>query len=73
MKKVLFIAIAAIIDIPEEDSVIGAPLRTGPLDQTAERLHSEASHGRDHSRPDFDLPGVTAWMAAAYQECPNSN
>jgi len=73
MKMVLCAAVAVIIDIPEDDSAVCAPLAWGPLDELAARLRREACYGRDSKRPNFTLPGVTAWMAAAYQECSTRN
>jgi hypothetical protein len=73
MKMVLCAAVAVIIDIPDDDSAVCAPLANGPLDDLAARLRREACYGHDHSRPDFTLPGVTAWVAAAYQECQDRN
>ena len=69
MKMVLCVAVAVVIDIPDDDSAVCAPLANGPLDELAARLRREACYGRDHGGPDFTLPGVTAWMAAAYREC----
>ena len=73
MKMVLCAAVALIIDIPDDDSTVCAPLANGPLDELAARLRGEACYGRDQSKPDFTLPGVTAWMAAACRECPARN
>ena len=73
MRKVLCAAVAVIIDIPDDNAAVCAPLANGPLDELAARLRQEACHGRDSIRPSFTLPGVTAWMAAAYQECSARN
>ena len=73
MKKAFVVAVAVIIDIPEEHSAGGVPLGNDPLDELAARLRREAAHGRDHSRTDFEMPNVTAQMAAAYRECVNQN
>jgi len=73
MRKVLCAAVAVIIDIPDHNAAIGAPLAKSPLDELTARLRQEACHGRDSRRPDFTLPGVNAWMAAAYQECSARN
>lgn len=69
MKMVLCAAVAVVIDIPDGDLAVGGPLANGPLDELATRLRREACYGRDHGSPSFTLPGVTAWMAAAYREC----
>ena len=73
MKMVLCAAVAVIIDIPDDDSAVCAPLANGPLDELAARLRREACYGRDHSKSAFNLPGVTVGMAAAYQECSDRN
>lgn len=73
MRKILCLAVGIIIDIPDDDSAVRAPLANGPLDELAARLRGEACHGRNSKVPDFTLPDVTAWMAAAYQECSDRN
>jgi len=73
MTKVLCVAVGIIIDIPDDDSAVCAPLANNPLDELAARLRGETRHGRNQSRPDFTMPGVTDLMAAAYHECPDRN
>ena len=60
MKIILCAAVAVIIDIPDADTSVCAPLADGPLDELVVRLRQEACHGRDSRRPDLTLPGVTA-------------
>ena len=73
MKMVLCAAVAVIIDIPDDDSAVCAPLANGPLDELTARLRREACHGRDWNRPPFPFSDVSIRMAAAYQECPLHN
>jgi len=73
MKKLLCVAVGIMIDIPDDDSAVCAPLVNDPLDELAARLRHEACYGRDRTGPDGRLPDVTVWMAAAYQECPERN
>ena len=73
MKMVLCAAVAVIIDIPDDDSAVCAPLANGPLDELAARLRREACRGRDNVEPGFTLPDVTPWMDATYRECPVRN
>jgi len=73
MKKVLCVAVGMMMDFPDDTTDVRAPLPKSPLDELAARLRREACHGRGHSNPDHTLPNVTAWMAAAFQECPDRN
>ena len=73
MTKVLCVAVGIIMDIPDDDSCVCAPLANNPLDELAARLRGETCRSRNQNRPDFTIPGVTALMAAAYHECPDQN
>jgi hypothetical protein len=73
MRMILCVAVGIVIDIPDEESAVGAPLANNPLDELAARLRREACCGRDYRRPDFTSPDVTAWKTGAYGEYPTSN
>jgi hypothetical protein len=71
MRITAFVAVGAVIDIPEKGLPI--PVAQNPLDELTARLRGEASCGRDSVKPGFTLPDVTACMIAAFQECPDRN
>lgn len=67
MKTVVCVAVALIIDIPDDDAAMCAPLLNNPLDELAERLRREVCHGRDGGRPNWVRPHASP--ATAGQEC----
>jgi hypothetical protein len=71
MKRILCVAVGIVMDVPDDDSAAGVPLSTNPIDELSARLRREACFGRDASSADFIRPEVTAWVAAAFQECIN--
>jgi hypothetical protein len=73
MAKVLCVTVGIIMDIPDDDSCVCAPLVNSPLDELAARLRGETEPNHKNNRPDFRMPGVTALMAAAYHEFPDRN
>ncbi len=73
MKMNLCVAIAVLIDMPDNDCAAGVHSPTAPIDELTARMRSRTSRYHNGTRPDFTMPGVTAWMAGAFQESPNRN
>jgi hypothetical protein len=73
MRSFLFIAVGIKVDFPDDTIGVCAPLRNRPFDEWAARLQDEACCGRDCRVQPVILPDVTAWMVAAYRECPSRN
>lgn len=71
MRIAVFLAVGAVIDMPEDSLPI--PVPQNPLDELTARLRREARHGRNAAKPDAALPSIAAWMVAAYEECPDRN
>ena len=73
MKRILCVAVGIIMDVPDGESTVGVPLPINPMDELAARLRGGAAARRSKCRPDFTMPGVTAWMATAFQESADRN
>ncbi len=69
MKKVVCVAMAVIIDLPDDEAAASVPLGGDPLDELTARLRREAAHGRDCGREPVKEPEFSTWIAAAFQEC----
>ena len=73
MKRIVCVAVGIVMDLPDDESTVSVPLPTNPMDELAARLRSETPSGREKSRPDFTMPGVTAWMGTAFRDSPDRN
>lgn len=69
MKKVLYVAVGIVIDIPDDAAGVRAIVPTSPLDELATRLRRESCCGRDYREPSYGQPSIEAYVATAYREC----
>ena len=73
MKMIVCVAIGVLVDVPDNNSAAGVQTPTTPIDELAARLRRRASCHHNRTRPDFTMPGVSAWMAGAFQESADRN
>ena len=68
MKSTLCIAVAVMVESPDDTLGVCAPLPKSPLEELAERLWREACYGRDCCKPGFARTNTAACTTAACRE-----
>jgi hypothetical protein len=66
MKISICVAVAIIIDIPDDDLPIRAPVKD-PLDNFTARLRREATFGRDIAKPRPTSADTKGWAMGVYR------